>query len=99
MKEYELHRIDDENMYVEIDGVQCYLDSIGADIVVAELNELKNNRRSIAESFDKYQAKVGYIIGKYSKMFNRDSKEFFIMECIANDLNFDLESMEAKDDW
>lgn len=88
--------------YSEIGGYigEGYSDKpLRNDEIVDLLNDLTDNRNSLARGFDKYQAKVGYVIGKYGRMFNRNTVEFQLIEEIADELGFDLESMEAKDGY
>ena len=73
--------------------------SLSLGEVEDKLNQLYKERKSIAKGFDEFQAKLGYVIGKYARMYNRESDEFQLIECIADELGFDLESMEAKDGY
>ena len=67
--------------------------------ITETLNELNDDRDRLAESYDFYQARIGYVLGVHGRKYNRDSKEFKALERLAEDLHFDTESFEAKDGY
>lgn len=52
-KQFKSQRIGDEFAYIEIDGIQCYID-VGDDIIVEDkLNELFNEKEQLKQEIQK----------------------------------------------
>lgn len=53
MNKFIVHEIDEFDSYIEIDGVQCYMDTVTAYNIAEKLNELHNKNIQL-EQFKEY---------------------------------------------